>query len=184
MDGILWWVVIGVGALAGILALVTAIGALLPKRHVASRAVRLKQPPEEVWKVVTDFAAAPAWHRAVQQVERLADKDGHEVWRETYAGGYPIVLETKEAVPPRRLVRSIADESGPFTGRWEFALSPEDGGTRVTLTEHGEVRNPFFRFMARAFMDPAAYLELYLKALADRFGEPAVIEKVGATEKR
>jgi hypothetical protein len=31
--------------------------------------------------------------------------------------------------------------------------------------------------MARLFMDPAMYLETYLKALAAKFGEPAVIEK-------
>jgi len=99
------------------------------------------------------------------------------VWRETFVGGYPMRLETVEAAPPRRLVRAIADEKGPFAGRWEIDVAPIDTGCRVTIIEYGDVANPFFRFMARLFMNPAMYLEIYLKALAGKFGEPAVIER-------
>ena len=67
-----------------------------------------------------------------------------------------------------RLVPTFALK-GPFRGRWEFDIVPREHGSTITITEHGEIPNPFFRFMARMFMDPAMYLELYLKALAKKF---------------
>jgi hypothetical protein len=33
----------------------------------------------------------------------------------------------------------------PFVGTWTFEVSPEDGASRLTITEHGEVYHPLFR---------------------------------------
>jgi uncharacterized protein YndB with AHSA1/START domain len=171
---VVYWLLIALGVLAGVFALIAVVGAFLPRRHVVSRALLVGRPPAAVWEVLTDYAAVPSWHKDVVAVERLADRDGRPVWRETYKGNYPILVETAEAVPPCRLVRAIADEKGPFRGSWEFDLEPlDDGGCRVTLTERGEIANPFFRFMARLLMDPAAYLERYQQALARRLVGPA-----------
>ncbi len=176
MGDFLHYALIVLGTLAGIIGLIMVLGLFLPRTHQVSRSLALKQPPEALWQVITDYSAVPSWHRGVLKVERMADRNGHEVWRETYKGGYPIQLETLEAVPPRRLVRSIADEKGPFRGRWEFDLAPIETGSCLTIIEFGDIPNPFFRFMARLFMNPAMYLEIYLKALAKKFGETAVIE--------
>src|SRR5947209_2301304 len=151
MGGVLFWVLIGLGGVVAVLLLITLVGCCLPSGHRASRALTLKQPPEAVWQVISDFAAEPQWHQGIEKVERLADKNDHAVWRETFAGGYPMQLETLEATAPSRLLRQIADEKGPFTGRWEFDLTPLEQGSKLTITEVGEVRNPFFRFMARLF---------------------------------
>jgi uncharacterized protein YndB with AHSA1/START domain len=177
VDGPLSWLLIALGVLAGVFLLIILAGSVLPRRHVVARALKTTRPVEEVWKVLTDIEALPTWHDGVVSVQRLPDHEGRPVWLEVYRGNYPIRLETTEAVPPRRLVRTVADASGPFRGRWEFDLSPRDGGCRVTLTEHGEVPNPFFRFMARLFMDPALYLEIYLRALAGKLGDRPVIER-------
>ena len=40
------WVVIVVGAVAALVAVVALIGALLPREHVATSTVTLRQPPE------------------------------------------------------------------------------------------------------------------------------------------
>src|SRR5262245_14448619 len=180
MMKILWevgyWLLVGAGCVAGVLAAIAAVGCLFPRRHVASRSLRTKQPPEAVWNVVSDFAAVPIWHPEVRSVERLPDRRGHDVWRETDRRGYPMQLETVEALAPRRLVRAIADEHGPFSGQWEFDITAADGGSRVTLTERGQIPNPFFRFMFRMFMTPTWYLELYLKALAVKLGDEPVLE--------
>lgn len=174
---VLQYTFIGVGVLAGVLVVIGLVGLMLPKAHRVARSVALKQTPEAVWQVISDFANAPAWHKGIEKVERLPDKDGHEVWRETFSGGYPMRLETLQATPPRRLVRAIADEKGPFAGRWELDVAPTETGSHVTIVEHGEVANPFFRVMARLFMHPAIYIEIYLKALAGKFNESATIEK-------
>jgi hypothetical protein len=50
-----------------------------------------------------------------------------------------------------------------------------DGGSRVTLTEHGSINNPFVRLMAKLCMDPHTYIDKNLKALAGNFGETPVL---------
>ncbi len=165
------WLLMSLGVVALVLAAIAVAGAFMARSHAVFRTLESKQPPEVVWAVVTDFPNTPTWHPEVKQVERLSDHEGHAVWRETYRNGYPIRLETTEATPPCRLVRAIQDEKGPFQGRWVFELTPTDAGTRLTITEHGDIANPFFRFMARVFMNPAIYLELYLKALAVKLGD-------------
>jgi uncharacterized protein YndB with AHSA1/START domain len=177
LQEILDWVAIVAGVLAAVVVAILLVGSFLPRDHVVSRSLRVGKPPSAVWRVITDYASVPAWHRYVLRVERLPERNGHEVWRETYKGGYPVQLETVEALAPHRLVRAIADANGPFFGRWEFTIAATEPGSRITLTEHGLIPNPFLRFLARLFMDPAAHPERYLKALAARFGEPAQIEE-------
>ncbi|HYV36940.1 MAG TPA: SRPBCC family protein [Gemmataceae bacterium] len=167
---VLYWVAIGIGCLAGVLALIALIGCFFPRGHVATRSLEINQPPDEVWQIITDFAAAPSWHPELKTAERLPDRNGNPLWRETDKRGYAMTLETVQAVPPRRLVRCIADEGGPFSGQWEFDIEPTDAGSRVTLTEKGQIPNPFFRFMFRLFMKPTWYLDMYLRALAVKMG--------------
>jgi uncharacterized protein YndB with AHSA1/START domain len=170
------WLYVGLGVVAAVVVTVVVVGSLLPRGHRVARAVQLSAPPETVWQLVTDFRNLSSWHPHVLKVEQLADQDGREVWRETYKGNMALALQTREAVRPRRLVRTIVGDDQPFTGRWEFALEPANGGTRLTIEEVGEVPNPVFRFVARVFMNPATHLETYLKALAAKVGGPAAVE--------
>jgi hypothetical protein len=171
-----WTAIIG-GSTAGVLALIALVGCFYPRGYTSVRALRSKQPPEEVWKVISDFAAVPVWHAEVKTVERLPDVDGQEVWRETDRRGYTALLRTVEALAPLRLVRQIADENGPFIGQWEFDIQEVGQGSRITLTERGQIANPFFRVMFWAFMTPTFYLEMYLRALATKLGDPVQLEK-------
>jgi uncharacterized protein YndB with AHSA1/START domain len=173
---ILYWIAIGLGCVAGVLAVIALVGCFLPRYHVAARVLKSKQPAEEVWKVISDYAATPTWHPEVKSVERVADDKGRDLWRETDKRGYPMLLETVEAVPPQRLVRALGDEDGPFSGTWQFDLAAQPMGCRLTLTERGQIPNPFFRFMFRLFMTPTFYLEMYLKALAAKLGDAPVLE--------
>jgi uncharacterized protein YndB with AHSA1/START domain len=177
MDDIVFWILISLGIIVGILAAICLIGAFLPAAHEVTRALALNQAPDTVWRVITDFANVPTWQLNVIKVEKRPDKDGHEVWKETYKGNYGLFLETTQWSPPTRLVRTIADDKGPFKGRWEFTLALTPTGCRLSITEFGEVRNPFFRFMFRLFMKPEVYLEMYLQALAKKFGDASTIEK-------
>jgi hypothetical protein len=167
----LYWIAIIGGSLIAVLLLIAILGCFYPRSYTAARALPSQRPPEEVWSVVNDLAATPDWHPEFKKVERLPNKNGHEIWHVTDNRGYPMQLETAEAVAPQRLVRKIADESGPFSGEWVFDIEPIGEGSKVTLTERGQIPNPFFRVMFWTFMTPTFYLEMYLQALAKKLGD-------------
>ena len=165
------WVLVVGGGLVILLGGVAIIGLLLPKGHVASRTVRLRQPPEAVWKAITDYEAFPSWRADVKRVERLPDRNGHPVWREIDKRGHALPLEMVEATAPRRLVLRIADPKLPFGGVWTYEIAPADGGSAITITESGEIYNPVFRFLARFVFGYHATMDQYLKSLGKKFGE-------------
>jgi hypothetical protein len=68
------------------------------------------------------------------------------------------------------MVTRIADQGLPFGGRWTYELAPSNAGTRVVITEDGEIYNPIFRFMARFVFGYAGTLETYLSQLQARMG--------------
>ncbi|HUD13497.1 MAG TPA: hypothetical protein VMQ56_07565, partial [Terracidiphilus sp.] len=58
-----------------------------------------------------------------------------------------------------------------YGGSWSFVLEPANGGTRLTITEDGEVYNPVFRFVSRFVMGQTATQDAYLRALEKAVGE-------------
>ena len=72
--------------------------------------------------------------------------------------------------PPRRLTSTITDPSLPFGGSWEYALTPAGTGSRLVVTEYGEVSNPIFRFVSHFFMSNTATLDAFLAALGRQLG--------------
>jgi uncharacterized protein YndB with AHSA1/START domain len=159
--------VVGVVAMVG---LVTLIGSLLPRQHVASRAGRFRESPESLWKTVTDFPGMPSWAPDVQKVERVADQNGHPVWMHT-GSRWSAPMEVVEFSPPRRLTMRIADPKLPFGGAWTYEITPDGGGSIVTITERGEIGSPIFRFLARFVFGYTSTMDGYLRALGKKHGE-------------
>ncbi len=161
---------IGAGILAGLMAVVLGIGALLPKEHTATRQARYKQSPEAIWQAITEAEKMPQWRTDVKAVRRLPEKNGMPGWVETLDFG-DLPLEATEMTPPRRLVMRIATEELPFGGTWTYELAAADGVTTLRITENGEIRSPVFRFMAHFVFGYSATIEDYLRALGKKFGE-------------
>ncbi|MBY0527723.1 MAG: SRPBCC family protein [Gemmataceae bacterium] len=160
------WIGIAVAALVGLFAIVWIVGSRLPRDHVVSRGVDIAQPPEAVWRVITDTAQVPTWWPMMKSSERLPDRDGHAVWKQIDQRGNSVLFAAVQADAPQLLVQRIVDDNGPFAGEWRFELTPTTNGCHVTVTEHGSVALPIVRFMFRMFMDPALYLDSDVKALA------------------
>jgi uncharacterized protein YndB with AHSA1/START domain len=172
----MFWPLVILGVLVGAISLVTLIGVFLPEEHVATRTMALPQSPQNVWEAITDFPGMTKWNSEVKSVERLPDLNGREVWQEEYSRSMKIPLETIESTPPRKLVRRIADDDLPFGGTWEYVIVPTtEGGSQLTITERGRVKNPLFRFMSRYVFGHATTIENYLKALAAKFGQQPAI---------
>jgi uncharacterized protein YndB with AHSA1/START domain len=137
--------------------------------HVASGSATFEQPPERVFMALADVENFPHWRRDVRAVEVLA-WEPRVRWREY--GSDTITYERMEIEPSARLVTRIADPDLPFGGTWTFELAEADEGTRLTITEHGEIRNPVYRFMSRYVFGHAATIEAFLEDLQRRL--PAV----------
>src|SRR5215831_4791164 len=140
------WSVIIVVVLVATLLVIVLIGASLPQKHVASRSVKLHRPPEAVWELMT---GAQDWRHEVLSVKELPPRGGHRTWQETSRNGQTITYEELEATAPSRRVTRIADRNLPFGGTWTYAITPTEEGCTLTITEHGEVYNPVFRFVSR-----------------------------------
>jgi uncharacterized protein YndB with AHSA1/START domain len=163
------WALRAIIVVGGIFAAAVLAGLALPRSHVASRTVRVAAPPERVWATITNVAEHPSWRPGLTRVETLPAVDGRAAWRE-HDRTSRIAYEVVEAVPPRRLVTRITDRDLPFGGRWEFDIRPAEGGSDVTVTEHGEVHNPIFRLLSRYVLGHTATIDAYLGALQGRFG--------------
>jgi hypothetical protein len=157
--------------IAGVLVLlvlcVVVTGALLPKRHVAARSAIFKAAPERLFALI---AGNQDWRPGVKSCVLLT-QDGKQFQRETSKHNETILYELQSSKPPFSIERRIATENLPYAGTWTFALTSENGGTRVRITEEGEVYNPFFRFVSKFILGQTATQDAYLKALGKGTGE-------------
>ena len=147
-----------------LVVVVTAIGYALPRGHVASVETTLSATPPQVFARITDPARYGDWRKDVTQVEVLSSQPLK--WRE-HAGDDPITYEVVESRTPDRFVVRIADPDLPFGGTWTYELNPDGSGTRLVITERGEVYNPIFRFMSRFVFSKTATMEKFVASLKD-----------------
>jgi uncharacterized protein YndB with AHSA1/START domain len=150
------------GALVVLVLLLIAVGYALPVGHVARRETRLAAPPDRVFTALREVEKFPAWRSDVTSVEVLATAPALR-WRER--GDNDITFEMEAVEGPRRLVTRIVDRSLPFGGSWTYELTGDGGGTRLAITEHGEVYNPLFRVMSRFVFGHTATIDRYLADL-------------------
>jgi uncharacterized protein YndB with AHSA1/START domain len=165
-------IIAGLALLAGVIAL---IGSRLPKAHSATRSIFLHQTPGQVYAVVRDFPAAPTWRSDLKRVDVEPQPGGRVHFREEGKNG-TVNFELAEDVPSNRMVTKILDTDLGYSGKWTYVFTGENGGTRVTITEDGEVSNVLFRFMSRYVFGQTATMDAYLNSLAKKFGEEATAQ--------
>ena len=162
------WLIIAALTVAGIVMMAALVGFLLPKSHRASREQVFAASPEALWSAITNVDAFPQWRTDITKVQVLPDRDGRRMWiEEGRSGKMTFVVEASD--PPRRLVTRIADPRLPFGGTWTYDITPSNGGSRLTITEDGEIYNPLFRFVARFILGYDGTIGSYLGALGEKF---------------
>ena len=172
------WVLLAIAIVVGASGLVVLVGSLLPKAHVVSRMALFNRPPEEIWQVVIDYAGQTSWRSNLRSVERLPDRSGRQLWEETDSRGQSLMFETVESISPHRLVRRIANENLAFGGSWTYEIGLYGEVTSLTITEHGEVYNPVFRFVSRFIVGQTSTIDEYLRELGRKLGVEVSIRGV------
>ena len=131
------WVLLSLVAGVGLIAL---IGYFLPVGHEASRSADFTKPPEAMFALLSDVNNYKSW------------------W-----DGADVKSEVVESMPPSRIVTRVVGES-QFGGTWTIDIAPTAGGSRVTITERGEIYNVVFRTLARFVFGYTGSMEACLEA--------------------
>ncbi len=139
-------------------------GRSLPVGHVAARGERFYAPRDTVWRIITDVGGYAAWRKDISSVELLPSVHGLPSWREI-AGRDRVEYVAEEMVAPERFVVRIATGGLPYGGVWRYELFPDEGGTRLLITEEGEVYNPLFRFLMKYVFGETSTIEKYFSHL-------------------
>ncbi|GAB4513048.1 MAG: SRPBCC family protein [Haliangiales bacterium] len=168
------WILALITIITLLLAAVVVIGGLLSPGHEASRAAELPAEPDAVFAIISAIEDSARWRPEVYEVRRLPGPTpagpGGARYREVGVHG-PVTVAIVEAAPPTRLVLAVSGAGPGFEGTWTFALEPIPTGTRVTLTERGEIENPVFRFLSRYLVGYTTSIDAYLAALTARLAQ-------------
>ncbi len=140
------WMIRVVISLVAIVGLVALIGYFLPVGHEASRSADFNKPPTTVYALISDLKTYRQW------------------WPEN-----EVKVEVVEAVPPSKFVTRIVGETA-FGGTWTMDIVPTANGSRVTITERGEVYNPIFRTLARFVFGHTPTMDSCLTAAQKQLG--------------
>jgi hypothetical protein len=157
-------------ALAAVCGVVAFIGSRLSVSHVATRSIIVRAPADVVFTTMTDFASGPTWRDGLESTTVSTDAASGRTRVTEISSTGDLTFEVEQMLPPARIVMRIVGQGLPFGGAWAFALEPLGNDTRVTITEHGEVYNPLFRFVSRYIIGHTGGLESYLTSLGRKFG--------------
>ncbi|MEY4095436.1 MAG: hypothetical protein RLZZ53_2635, partial [Acidobacteriota bacterium] len=120
------------------------VGFFLPVGHEASRSLDINTPPDRAFAL-------------------LADVDNYLKWW----SGATVKSEVVERVPPSKIVTRVVGET-QFGGTWTIDITPIESGSRITITERGEVYNVVFRTLSRFVFGHTATMESCLEAVRKR----------------
>jgi hypothetical protein len=137
----LLWTLLSLVAIVGVIAL---IGYFLPVHHEASRSADLNAPPDRVFALMANPATYQQW------------------W-----SGATVKSEVVDSVPPSRIVTRVVGET-QFGGTWTIEIAPTPGGSRMTITERGEIYNVIFRTLSKFVFGYTATMESCLAAAQNR----------------
>lgn len=138
------WILRAVLLVIALVAVIALAGYFLPVGHEASRSAEFSKPPETVYALISDLKNYQTW------------------WPDNQT-----TVEAVEAVPPTKFVTRIVGETD-FGGTWTMDIVPTPTGSRLTITERGEIYNPIFRTLARFVFGHASTMESCLHAAQKR----------------
>ena len=124
-----------------ILLILPVVGTFLPVGHEASRSAEVNKPPDVVFALLSDI-------------------DNYRTWWD----GADVKSEVVESVPPKRIVTKIVGET-QFGGTWTIEITPIPTGSRVTITERGEIYNVVFRALSKFVFGYTSTMDSCLAAM-------------------
>lgn len=141
---------------------VYVIGLMMDVSHIATVQRKIPLSQGHTWTLITNFKDYPSWRSDVRSV--VVEDDNHWTEINSYDDEVKYQLEIVEA--GKAVQTRIMNDDLPYGGYWTIQLARDGNGTSVTITEHGEVYNPFFRFMSKFVFGHEATMNEYLNNLS------------------
>jgi len=138
------WILRTILALVVFVGVIALFGYSLPVGHEASRSADISAPPERVFALI-------------------ANPNDYKSWWD----GADVKSEVVESIAPTRLVTRIVGET-QFGGTWTIEITPIPTGSRVTLTERGEIYNVVFRALSKFVFGYTSTMDSCLEAMKKR----------------
>lgn len=143
-------VVLGISLLGALAFLVLlAYGSMQPAKYSVTGSIFLRQPPEVVFGVLEAWEQRAENSSRISRVERMADRAGKRVFRQTVGENWTVFIIETERVRPSRIAATMESGEGEELGGFVWELKPESGGTRLYLTDNGINNNPLSRAIVR-----------------------------------
>ena len=134
------WTVRVAAAVILVLLILPVVGMFLPAGHEASRSADFDVPPERVFAL-------------------MANPNDYKSWWD----GADVQSEVVESIAPTKLVTRIVGET-QFGGTWTIEITPIPTGSRVTITERGEIYNVVFRALSKFVFGYTSTMDSCLQA--------------------
>jgi uncharacterized protein YndB with AHSA1/START domain len=157
------WIIRALVILGLVILAMVITGTILPEKHTATASREFQSDPDEVWKVLTDFAHWPEWRSDLREIRVSAN-----TFTEISSDDEEIEFRIEDFQTPERMVTRIITPDLPFGGSWTYELTPTGNGCRLTITENGEVYNALFRFMSKYMFGHTATMEQFLEDLSKK----------------
>ena len=173
----MYWILLVMALVVSLVAAALVGGLVTPRKHIVGRTIALRAAPEKVWALVRTVKAYPDWREEIMSVEEAAGNDPRPAWTEIgrqKSLSYMAIVDE----PPQRFTARIMDDDLGYAGEWHYVISPTADGTRLTITEHGEVGNPIFRFVRAHLFGYTGSIDAFLGDVALELGELAKPEPV------
>lgn len=155
---------------AGLLSLVLLVfiaGLMLPRQRTFVKKAIFQASPERVFGLVRDVERQPAWRSDVQEIKVIDAQS----WMEVPKKGTPLTFKVRQSIENRLFEIEIVEPKS-FSGYWVGTFEEtKTGGTAVVFKEVVVIANPFFRVMARLFVDLNSTMDVYMHNLKAQLGE-------------
>lgn len=159
-------------AVALAVGVMLAVGSFFPEAHVVAREIALDAAPESVWELVADRGRYPDWVPGLEEVRRLDDADGRELWLQRGRGG-ELTVAIEGVEQGRAFVTRVVGDDVSFGGTWSCEVAGHGVGSRLSVTERGVIPGRLARFWAHVVFGPEHAVDAWLLAVARALGEDA-----------
>lgn len=161
------WLIIVLVVLILLVSILYLIGRMMPVKHTARVTQAFKSAPDVIWKIISDPGDYTSWRSGIKKIELIDAR----TWKETSGHGDNIQFHAEVEQPGRLMVVKIMNTDLPFGGSWTYELTPVAQGTELSITENGEVYNPFFRVMSKYIFGHDTTIKTYMKDLKSKLKE-------------